>query len=55
MDADCYIVHISCACNSMYGMSLISFDHGSEITVIDSRELTDTWGSGVEVICIYIL
>ena len=58
MDADGYIVHISHACKATNRMSLTVFGHGSvKITVIDSRELTrtDTWGSGVEMICISIL
>ena len=56
MHADCYIVHISRACKATNEMSLTAFGHGS-VTVIDSRELTrtDTWGSGVEMICISIL
>ena len=29
MDADCYIVHISCARKATNGMSLTAFDHGS--------------------------
>ena len=55
MHADCYIVHISWACKATSGMSLTAFGHGS-VTVIDGRELTrtDTWGSGVEMICIFI-
>ena len=52
------LVHISRACKAINGMSLNAFGHGSvKITVIDSRELTitDTWGSGVEMICISFL
>ena len=58
MDADCYLLHISCTCKATNGMSLTAFGYGSvKITVIDSRELTrtDIWGSGVEMICISIL
>ena len=28
MDADCYIAHISHACEAMNGMSLTAFGHG---------------------------
>ena len=46
-------MHISQACKATSGMSLTAFGHGS-VTAIDGRELTrtDTWGSGVEMICI---
>ena len=49
MDADYYIAHISHERKAMNGLSMVVY----KITVIHGKELirTDTWGSGIEMIC----